>query len=64
MRAASERGLKQIVPHRVVNDAQHDLAVFLQGDGDAEKGEAVGVIRCSVERIDNPAHRAGAVFLL
>jgi acetyl-CoA carboxylase, biotin carboxylase subunit len=47
-------GPEHLLPHRVVDESEDDPALALEGRGDAEDREGVGVVRRAVERIDDP----------
>ena len=52
---------KQIVAHRIVDNALRDLSLVLQRDGYTVLREAMQKIRRSVERIDDPHVVGGRV---
>src|SRR5271166_3269049 len=51
--AAAARG-EQFVAHRIVDDADFDLAAGDAGDRDAEMRDPAGEIGRAIDRIDNP----------
>src|SRR6185436_3061764 len=53
--ASSALGGEKFFSHRIIDDAEYRFALVLKSDGDAEDGEAVGVVGCSIERIYHPA---------
>jgi hypothetical protein len=55
-------GHEQLLEVRVVDDAQGHPLVDLQGDGDREEGQAVGVVGGTVEGIDDPAAARASVL--
>ena len=57
-RAAAAPACEQFVAHRIVNDADLDLAGGDTGDRDAEMRHAASEVRCAVDRIDDPCRAA------
>src|ERR1700749_3079544 len=56
--AAAAPGRKQFVAHRIVNDANLDLARGDIGDRDAEMRHAAREVRRAIDRIDDPGAAA------
>ena len=54
MRASAARCCEDLLPHRIVDHADLELAALLGRDRDREHGEAVQEIGRAVERIDDP----------
>ncbi|CAB4580609.1 unannotated protein [freshwater metagenome] len=52
---ATNRG-EDLAMQRVMDDANGDLAIDLGCDRDRESGVAIEVVRCAVDRVDNPAN--------
>src|SRR5438045_2023280 len=61
--ATSPTSREQPSPRRVGGHAGLDPPADLHGDGHAVNGEAVEIVRRSVERVNDPPHAAGAIPL-
>src|SRR5690348_8002951 len=64
-RSASPLGRKELVIHRVIDDADLGLAILHEGDGDAELWDPPNKVCSAVDGIDDPymiVERAAAFF--
>jgi hypothetical protein len=60
-RPASALGVEHFIAHRIVDHARDQFSIPLERDRDAEDREGVRVVRCAVQRIDDPSVRGGRI---